>query len=425
MTEVPAPDIAASPVAGPAAKVGARWITLISLANLGLYLGYCGPLQVLLPNQVEDIAGSAHKVAELGWVTGIGAAAAMIAQPVAGALSDRTVSRFGRRHPWTLGGAVAAAAALALLAGQRTIAGVIICWCVAQAGLNAMQASLTAGVPDHVPVRQRGLASGWISLQQTFGVVVAVALVSLVLTGNGGYVLVAILVVAFGAPFVLFTRSSPLAREGRPPFAWREFARSFWVSPRRYPDLGWAWTTRFAVQLGNSMAILYLLYFLRDKIHYSRLFPGQTAEDGLLILIVAYTIGVLLSAVAGGMISDRSGRRKPLVTVSGLVMAVPAVMLAIWPTWPVTLACAVLLGLGFGAYLSVDLALVTQVLPSEAGYAKDLGIINIANSGPQVLAPAIAVPIVSSLGGYPALYLSVAVITVLGSVFVWKIRSVP
>jgi hypothetical protein len=42
-----------------------------------------------------------------------------------------------------------------------------------------------------------------------------------------------------------------------------------------------------------------------------------------------------------------------------------------------------------------------------------------------VLAPALAAPLVSQLGGYPALYLSVAAITVLGSAFVWKIRSVP
>jgi MFS family permease len=279
-------------------------------------------------------------------------------------------------------------------------------------------------VPDRVPVRQRGLVSGWINVQKTLGVVVAVALVSLVLTGNGGYVLIAVIVLACAAPFVLFTPNMRLARESRPPFAWRDFARSFWVSPRRHPDFAWTWLTRFAVQLGDAMAILYLLYFLRDKIHYSRLFPGQTAEDGLLILIVAYTIGVVASAVAGGHISDRIGRRKPLVTISGLVMAVPAIMLAIWPTWPVTVVCAVLLGLGFGAYLSVDLALVTQVLPSKTGYAKDLGIINIADAGPQVLAPAIAAPIVSSLGGYPALYLSVAVVVILGSVFVWKIRSV-
>jgi MFS family permease len=431
MTEVPpvsrASQASAAAIlnAEPTRRVGKRWIALIALANLGLYLGYFGPITVLLPNQVQAIAGPAHKVAVLGLVTGIGAAVAMISNPVAGALSDRTTSRFGRRHPWTVCGALAGAAALVLLAGQSTIAGVIIAWCLAQAGLNAMQASVTAGVPDHVPVAQRGLVSGWIGLPQTVGVVLAVVLVTVVVTGNAGYVLIAAVVLACALPFALTTPDPPLPRSARPPFAWRAFARSFWLSPRRHPDFAWAWLTRFAVNLGNAMALLYLLYFLRDKIHYSRLFPGQKAEDGLLVLILIYTVAVVLTAVTGGVVSDRTGRRKLPVTVAGLVMAVPAVMLALWPSWPVAIASAAIMGLGFGVYLSVDQALVTQVLPSAAARAKDLGIINIANSGPQVLAPAIAAPLVSQLGGYPTLFLSVAVITVLGSAFVWKIRSVP
>ena len=273
--------------------------------------------------------------------------------------------------------------------------------------------------------RSAGLVSGWIGLPQTVGVVLAVVLVTVVVTGNAGYVLIAAVVVACALPFALTTPDPPLPRSARPPFAWRAFARSFWLSPRRYPDFAWAWLTRFAVNLGNAMALLYLLYFLRDKIHYSQLFPGQKAEDGLLVLILIYTVAVVLTAVTGGVISDRTGRRKLPVTVSGLVMAVPAVMLALWPSWPVAIVSAAIMGLGFGVYLSVDQALVTQVLPSAAARAKDLGIINIANSGPQVLAPAIAAPLVSQLGGYPTLFLSVAVITVLGSAFVWKIRSVP
>src|SRR6516165_8669712 len=94
----------------------ASGVALIALANLGLYLGYIGPISVLLPNQVQAIAGPAHKVVVLGWVTGIGAAVAMVANPVAGALSDRTTSRLGRRRPWIAGGALAGAAALVLLA---------------------------------------------------------------------------------------------------------------------------------------------------------------------------------------------------------------------------------------------------------------------------------------------------------------------
>jgi MFS family permease len=140
---------------------------------------------------------------------------------------------------------------------------------------------------------------------------------------------------------------------------------------------------------------------------------------------VVYTVAVVITAVLGGMISDRSGRRRRLVAVSGLVMAVPAVMLALWPTWPVTVASAAILGLGFGIYLAVDQALITQVLPTAAGRAKDLGVISVASSGAQVLAPAIAAPLVSYLGGYRTLYLSVAIVVILGSVSVSYVRSVP
>jgi MFS family permease len=425
MTEVPAASRVVGPVAEPTRRVGKRWIALIALANLGLNLGYFAPLGVLLPNQVQAIAGSAGKVAAFGWVIGAGAAVAMISNPVAGALSDRTTGRFGRRHPWTVGGALAGAAALILLAGQHTIAGLIIGWCLAQAGLNALQASIAAGVPDQVPVSQRGAVSAWIGIPQTIGVVLAVALVTLAVTGNDGYVLIAVLLMACVLPFALTTPDPPLSRAARPPFTWPGFARSFWLSPRRHPDFAWAWLTKFAINLGNAMALLYLLYFLRDRVHYSRLFPGHSAENGLLILVLIYTAVVVPTAVAAGTISDRSGRRKPLVAVSGLVMAIPATMLALWPSWPVTMASAAILGLGFGIYLSVNQALVTQVLPSASGRAKDLGIINIASSAPQVLAPAIAAPLVTRLGGYPALYLSVAAITVLGSMFVLRIRSVP
>jgi MFS family permease len=409
----------------PVARVGGRWIALLALANLGLYLGYLGPISVLLPNQVQAIAGPAHKVAVLGLVTGIGAAVAMIANPVAGALSDRTVSRFGRRRPWIACGAVAGAAALVLLSGQHALAGVIVGWCLAQAGLNAMQASLSAAVPDQVPVAQRGAVSGWIGLPQSVGVLLAVVLVTDVVTGNAGYVLLAACVLACALPFAIATPDLPAPRAARPPWDWRAFARSFWLSPRRYPDFAWAWLTRFAVNLGNAMTLLYLLYFLRDRLHYSRLFPGHKAEDGLVVLILLYLAGVVLTAVAGGILSDRTGRRKLPVTVAGLVMAVAATLLALWPAWLAAMAAAAIMGLGYGVYLSVDAALVTQVLPEAAGRAKDLGIINIANSGPQVLAPAIAAPLVSGLGGYRSLYLSVAVITVLGSVFVQRIRSVP
>jgi MFS family permease len=417
--------VTADPLAEPVEKVGRRWITLIALGNLALFMAYFGPLAVLLPNQVQAVAGQAHKIVAFALVTGLGAVVAMVANPLAGALSDRTAGRFGRRHPWTLGGAVAGAAGLILLTQQHTIAGIAIGWCVTQAGLNAMQAGLAAAVPDQVPVNQRGAVSGWIGIPTTASVVLAVVLVSKVVSGNSGYILLAVCTVVLILPFVVGTPDARLSGAHLAPFDWRAFARSFWVSPKREPDYGWAWLTRFLMVLGNSTAVLYLLYFLRDRVHYSRLFPGQSAEDGLAIVLLVYTVVAAVTMVTAGKVSDRSGRRRRSVAVAGIIMAVPAIILAVWPTWPTTLTAAVILGVGFGIYLSVDQALITQVLPAATGRAKDLGMISVASSGAQALAPAVAAPLVTYLGGYSTLYLFDAGVVLLGSLTIWQVRSVP
>jgi len=232
-----------------------------------------------------------------------------------------------------------------------------------------------------------------------------------------------VLMVLLALPFVLFTPDYPLAPHHREPFSWRRVASSYWLSPREYPDFGWAWLTRFLASLAIAMGTLYLLYFLRDAVHYARLFPGQTAADGLLILILIYTGCVVVTSIVGGVISDRSGRRKMLVTVSGLLMAAAALLLALFQTWNASLGAAVLFGMGYGAYIAVDQALITQVLPQARDRAKDLGIINIAIVCPGAIGALIAAPLVA-LAGYPALFGATAVVAILASVGVWKIKSV-
>jgi len=406
----------------PATRVRKAFIGTLALANLAVWMGFFTPIQLLLPEQLEDIAGDKGKVGALGLVTGVGALVAVVATPLAGALSDRTTSRFGRRLPWLVGGTFLGALALFVLSRQSTVVGVLIGWAAAQAFFNAAYAGLTAEVPDHVPVEQRGTVSGWFGLPQAVGVVVGVALVTLFTTTVvAGYVLIAVVIVVLVLPFAGVTRDPVLDPADRPALS---LARGWWIDPRRFPDFGWAWLTRFLISLGNALGTLYLLYFLRDKVHYEQLFPGKSAEDGVLVLILIYAAGAVATAVGGGMWSDRTGRRKPLVIVSSLVMAAGAVLLAVRPTWTASLVAAALLGIGYGVYMAVDTALVTQVLPAAADRGKDLGIVNIANAAPQVLAPALAAPVVAGLGGYSTLYALTALVTIAGAVLVLPIRSV-
>ena len=425
MTTVnPTPASLPAALAEPTVPVRRSWIALIFAANLGVWMAFFTPIQVLLPQQVERIA-PADKEAMLAVVTGLGALAAVLANPLAGAMSDRTVIRLasrhlGRRHVWTASGAVLGALALVLLARQQTIAGVALGWVAAQVCFNAMLASLTAAIPDRVPVAQRGGVSGWVGIPQALGLVVGAVLVTAVVTGNAaGYAAIALAVLLLSLPFALLTEDDPLPREHRPALRLRGLLASMWISPRRHPDFAWAWFTRFLVQTGNALGTLYLLYFLTDGVRH------PDPEGALLVLILLYTAGMMLTAVIAGRLSDRSGRRKVFVITSGLIMAVAALLLAVAPTWPMAVTAALLLGAGYGVYLAVDAALITQVLPTATDRAKDLGVINIANSAPQVLGPAISAPIVVHLGGYPTLYGVTAAVTLLGSALVLKIRSVP
>ncbi|SCE99686.1 Major Facilitator Superfamily protein [Micromonospora purpureochromogenes] len=419
----PTPTSLPAALAEPMVPVRRSWIALIFAANLGVWMAFFTPIQVLLPQQVERIA-PLDKEAMLAVVTGIGALAAVLANPLAGALSDRTCLRiggreFGRRHVWTAGGAVLGALALVLLARQDTIAGVTLGWVAAQVCFNAMLASLTAAIPDRVPVAQRGGVSGWVGIPQALGLVVGAVLVTAVVSGTtAGYAAIAVAVLLLSLPFALLTADDPLPRAHRPALRWRALAASMWISPRRHPDFAWAWITRFLVQIGNALGTLYLLYFLTDGVRH------PDPEGALLVLILLYTVGMMLTAVVAGRLSDRSGRRKVFVITSGVIMAVAALLLAVAPVWSMAVAAALLLGAGYGVYLSVDAALITEVLPRATDRAKDLGVINIANSAPQVLGPAISAPIVVHLGGYPTLYAATAAVTLLGSALVLKIRSV-
>jgi MFS family permease len=282
-----------------------------------------------------------------------------------------------------------------------------------------MLATLTAALPDRVPVTQRGAVSGWVGIPQSLGLVVGAILVTTMVTGNAaGYLAVAVAVLLLSLPFALLTPDDPLPREHRPTARLGAVLAAMWVSPRRYPDFAWAWGTRFLVQLGNAFGTLFLLYFLTDGVGH------PDPEGGLLILILLYTAGMMATAVVSGRLSDASGRRKPYVIASGLVMAFAALLLAFWPRWSTAVVAALLLGAGYGVYLAVDAALITQVLPVATDRAKDLGVINIANAAPQVLGPAMSAPIVVHLGGYPTLYAATAGVTVLGSILVLKIKSV-
>jgi len=409
-------------LAEPDRAVTSRWITVFATAWLGIWMAQLAPVQLLLPNQVSAQIRSSSwvdNVVAFGIISGIAGACALVAYPLTGALSDRTTSRFGRRRPWILGGALLFALALVLLGLQHSLVGVGIFWSLALIGFCVLTAALTATISDQVPVNQRGYVSGWISAPQAIGTVLGVMLVTIVITGQlAGYTVLAVLLVLLVLPFVLWTPDAVLSKEDREPLGLASLIEGFWISPRRYPDFGWTLLSRILVNLGNAFGTTMLLYFLQFGLN------DKNAEDDLLVLILIYMAFVVLASLFLGRLSDRLGRRKIFVFTASALQAIAALLLALVPDLGVAMVAAGLLGLGYGCFLSVDQALATQVLPAAQTRGKDLGIMNIATAVPQAIAPLLGAFIVAVLVGFQGLFILAAVTTILGALAVLPIRSV-
>ncbi|MGH3190272.1 MAG: MFS transporter [Streptosporangiaceae bacterium] len=225
------PDVGSLALAEPTQHVRYRWIVGLTLASLGMWMANQTPSQVMLALQLQDITPR-HKIVALGVVTAINAVASALATPVVGALSDRTahgrrLGRFsGRRHRWTLVMVLLAAVCLALMAKAGTVVAVTLLWLLFGVFQNGEYASLSAAVPDHVPVRQRATVSGWVGMPLALGLVLGTVLVVEVFDQDlvTGYIVLAVLMVVLmvvlALPFVLPVRHRPADR-GPPGFAGR------------------------------------------------------------------------------------------------------------------------------------------------------------------------------------------------------------
>jgi MFS family permease len=407
----------------PHQPVSGRWIGLFAAAWLGIWMAQLTPIQLLLPEQVEAARPPADWVGSVlayGVISGIAGVFALVAYPLTGALSDRTTSRWGRRRPWILGGALLFGGALVLLGAQTGIVAIGVTWTLALIGFCVVTAALTATISDQVPVGQRGFVSGWISAPQAIGTILGLVLVMALFAGNrfAGYALVATLLVVLVLPFVARTPDAVLPDVQRPVFSVRKLAAGFWISPRRFPDFGWTLLSRTLVNFGNAFGTTLLLYFLKFHVH------AKDPDGALLYLSLIYMFFVIAASLYLGRLSDRIGRRKVFVIAASASQAAAALILALVPTLPVAMIGAGLLGVGYGCFLSVDQALATQVLPDPAAHGKDLGIMNIATTVPQAIAPLLGALIVAYAGGFVVLYVVAGLTSLAGALAVAPIRMV-
>ncbi|WP_033294934.1 MFS transporter [Amycolatopsis jejuensis] len=416
----PARELARPPAAEARPQRLAVQFTLLLPATAAMYSVFQGMQAVLLPQQVEQLGGE-NKVSALAVLAALGALIATVFGPIAGAVSDRTRSRFGRRAPWLLVTPVLAALGLLLLAGQRQYFLLGAVYCLVMLVMGCYQAVITAIVPDRVPVARRGAASAVVGIALPVGVLFGVNMVSRVFTTPvAGYAVLGGTLVLFALLFVFLTKDQPVLVA--PPRR-RGNAVATFFSSFRVADFSWAFAARALYMFGYWGIASYLLYTLQDYVVRDSI-PGGNPVAAVGTLTSVGMIALLIGTFLGGWLSDLLERRKAVVIASSLICAVALVIPLMQPTFTGMLVFEAINGFGFGAYLAADTALMTLVLPGADDNGRDLGILNVAATIPQVLAQFVGALVITFAGGYPALFVFSIVCSILGAAAIIPIKSV-
>lgn len=403
-------------------RVGWGFVTVYAASYTGLWMALLSPILVGLTLRVRAIDPQ-HAAGSLSLVMSVGALLALFGNPFFGQLSDRTTSRFGMRRPWLVAGALGGLLGLALVAQAASIPQLLFGWCVTQLAFNAQLAALVAILSDQVPRQQRGTVSGLVGISMPVGMVGGTLLVQLLSPSTLAMFLVpGLLAVVSACCLAWVLPDRRLAAGLQPRYAARDFLGSFWISLWRFPDFGWAWSSRFLFFAGVSVLLTYQGFYLITQLGRA---PVEVAHLILLSTLVQSAALVVFSGVVGRW-SDAIGRRKVFVSIAALVYTLALLVIAFAHSYDWFLLGMVISGAGQGMYQAVDLALVTDVLPErETHAARNLGIFNIASVMPQSLVPALApFVLVASHGTYTALFVVAAGLVALGAWAIQPVRAV-
>ncbi|MGE5674723.1 MAG: MFS transporter [Mycobacterium leprae] len=358
------------------------WMNLFWFAN---NLHWTALMSIIMPSQVVKFLGPERKEFNLAMVFVWGTVVAVIVHPWAGALSDRIRARLGRRRPFLIAGTVINLAGLLYMATAETLASMTVAFIIVQMANNFANAPYTAIIADRVPEDQRGTASGFFGLMTVLGTVAGALVAGQLLSKTAALevyrhqlLLVYGLICGVQLVAVLLTwwKVKEEPAPGGPRLTYRDFVQLFRFDFRAHPDFGWVFVTRFFMDQGLWAIFFYLQYYFEDVMKL----PGESTVS---LFQTACMATATLAVLTAGRLSDRVGR-KPMVYLAGGLMTTVALIFIFLPLPQLILVVGALFGLGYGAFQSVDQALVTDVLPQKENYGRDMGIWQIAQILPQI-----------------------------------------
>ena len=372
----------------PLPSVRPEFVAAYMAAQVGAYIAFIPLLTIMLPLKAAVIDPAAR--GELLSQTALwGALTAGLAGVAAGVVGDRTRHWPGGRSLWLLGGLAGTIVSYGLIHQASTPASLIAAIIVLQISLNFMLNPLAAALPERVPTHQRGMVAGFTGQAYPLSNLFAAVVIGLWLTIETERLLAVVMVtVAMVSPFIMTTFRAPSRSAVRA-------VQKISLSALGDRDFLLAFGSRMLVQTAVAMNVLYLLFFLDQETHVTRVLPYVRIEGVAGGLLVVSTGLAVVAGLVGGRLSDRIGKRRRIVFIGAALLAAGTLLMAAFPQWPGPLVAQAVFGVGVGLYGITEAVLAAEVLPSAKDAGRDLGLMNVASTAAQMLAPSLALAALS------------------------------
>jgi len=404
--------------------IGLKKFTTVNFLNFALgFLGlqFAWQMRIILSAPVTENLGADPFIYGLIWLAG--PFTGMVVQPLVGALSDKTKSRFGRRRPYLLGGAIIASLALWLFPNSGNIANylsgvlgvnlpsvtglliaAVMIW-VIDACINIAQGPYRALIPDVVPTEQHSLANSYISLAIGLGSVVAAAtapVLKLVLnyqmSVTAQFIMAALaFTLAMAWTCITIHEKSTLNTniENDQPQV------GFWQSMKEFfalsPEVAKICVMQFFTWIGMMCMMIFFTNFAIHTVYgvpdltkltadVQAQFMGTqtTATNYSSICFAIFNLICFVIAIPIGVLAGKFGNKKVHI-ISLLSMVAAYLIMGIYKTSPVIVAAGMALsGIGWASVCALPFAMLSRYI--KAGTEGSvMGIFNIFIAGPQVL----------------------------------------
>ncbi len=405
----------------PTQKKGAGFLIVFGLVNFALYLTVMMPALFSLPYKVQQLAPD-DKALVLGAVAAIGAVVTIISGPMAGVLSDRTRTRFGRRRPWLIGGIAVLLIGSLIVAAAPNVPVLIAGWVIVCLGGSGPAAAIVPVVAEQVPESQRGTVGAIVGVATQLGGVLGYTIGGMLTFNLPLLFATPIIVLAVLAIVYMIAVPDPILP--LPHTTIRQTFRLMVFNPRHHRDFSLVWLGKLLMQTALAFLTTYQLYFLADRL-------GFTAEEAGQRLALVGGIGIVVTmtfAVVSGMLSDKLRRRKVFIICASLISALGLTLMAFTDGFGLFFAAVLCILGAAGMFGAVDVAMASDLVPDREQSGRWMTIYNLSASLPGAFAPLMGAGLLAigsaTSTNYTALFLAGAVLTLGTGVVTTFIRGV-